>query len=263
VGLRGSVVAMGGDLFSLVDVCKSYRRGARLLRVLVDVSLEVGSGEIVAVVGSRDEGKTTLMQIAAGLQTPDTGEVWLGDVELTRCSNPEREELWGREVAWIHREGTGLGFQMLEYVSLPLVLGRRCGKREAERAAMEALELVGAPDCAGLLWKELSNWERVLVAFARGIAHKPRLLVVDDVIDGFGMSSTRQAGELLLSFVQELGCGVLMSASDREAALVAERVWSFERGRLNLVFGKAGDEAEVIDLHDEARRARGARGAGS
>jgi ABC-type lipoprotein export system ATPase subunit len=254
---------MTGDLLSLKGVCKSYRRGDRRLQVLVDIALEVGPGEIVAAVGSRDEGKTTLLKIVAGLETPDKGEIWLGDVELTRCSDQERQDRLGREIAWIHREGTGLGFQMLEYVALPLVLGSHYGKREAEHAAMEALERVGAPDCAGLLWKELSNWERVLVAFARGIAHKPRLMVVDDVIDGFGMSSTRQAGELLRSFARELRCGVLMSASDREAALVAERVWSFERGRLNLVFGKSGAEAEVINLHGEARQPRGARGAGS
>jgi ABC-type lipoprotein export system ATPase subunit len=252
-----------GELLSLVGVCKSCERGDRRLRVLVDVALEVRPREIVAVVGSRDEGKTTLLRIAAGLLRPDRGEVWLGDVELTRCSNQRRERLLGEEIAWIHREGTGLNFEVLEYIALPLSMGRRHGKRKAEHVAMEALERVGAQGCVGLRWNDLSNWERVLVAFARGIAHESRLMIVDDVIDGFGMSKTREAGELLLSFVEDLGCGVLMSASDLEAAIVADRVLCFEHGTLRPMSGDARADADVIDLHDGALRRRGSRGARS
>ncbi len=256
-----------GDLLVMSGVCKSYRRGDRNLPVLVDVTLRMGAGEIGAVLGSRDEGKTTLLQIAAGLLRPDRGEVWLGDVELTRCSDSERARVLRHEIAWIHREGTGLDLKMLEYVALPLWTGHRLplmryrrGRRDAEHAAMSALERVGAAQCAGLRWGDLSNWERVLVGFARGIAREPRLMIVDDVIDGFGMSKTREAGELLLSFVADLGCAVLMSVSDFEAALVAERVWCFERGKLKLMSGEARADAEVIDLHDEARQRRGANG---
>jgi putative ABC transport system ATP-binding protein len=254
-----------GELLSLSGVCKSYQRGDRCVRVLTDVDLVVRAKEIVAVVGSRDEGKTTLLQIAAGLQKPDRGEVWLGDVELTACSDEERVELLGHEIAWVHREGTGLDFKMLEYVALPLTMGRRHGKRQAQRLAMEALERVDAQECAGLRWGGLSNWERVLVGFARGIVRKPRLMVVDDVIDGFGMSKTREAGELMLSFVGDLGCGVLMSASDLEAALIADRVFCFDDRGLKAMSNEGdGADAEVIDLHDGGRQhRRGSRGARS
>ncbi len=253
-----------GELLSLVGVCRGYRRGDRRLPVLTNVSLDVRPGEIVAVVGSRDAGKTTLLKIAAGLEKVDAGEVWLGDLDLTRCSDEAHSRLLGREIAWVHREGTGLEFEVLEYVALPLVMGRGHGHREAKELAMEALERVGALECAKLRWGDLSNWERVLVGFARGIVGAPRLLVVDDVIDGFGMSKTREAGELLLSFVADIGCGVLMSASDLEAALVAERVWRFERAGLKLMSDQTHQlDAEVIDLHGDIRHRRGSRGAGA
>lgn len=259
-----------GDLLALLGVSKSYMRGDRRLSVLVDVTLRMGAGEIGAVVGSRDQGKTTLLQIAAGLLRPDRGEVWLGDVELTRCSDDERALVLRHEIAWIHREGTGLDLKVLDYVALPLWTGRRWsligfrrGKREAEHQAMVALERVGAEACADLRWDDLSNWERVLVGFARGIARGPRLMLVDDVIDGFGMSKTWEAGELLLSLAKELRCAILMSASDPEAALVAERKWGFERGRLKLLSGRADAEAEIIKLHGDARERRDSRGAAS
>jgi ABC-type lipoprotein export system ATPase subunit len=251
------------ELLSLQGVGKGYRRGGRWLRVLVDVSLEVGPGELVAVVGSRGEGKTTLLEVAAGLRLPDEGKVWLGDVDLARCSDEERSRRLGAEIAWVHREGTGIKFEVIDYVGLPLAMGRRRGRRAAEGLAMDALERVGVVDCAHQRWEELSNWERVLVGFARGVVGRPRLMIVDDVGDGLGMRRTREAGELLHALVGELGCGVLMSSSDLEAALIADRVWSFDRGKLELMSDQTRTQADIIDFPGGTRQNRASRGASS
>jgi predicted ABC-type transport system involved in lysophospholipase L1 biosynthesis ATPase subunit len=256
------MAAAMAELLSLRGVCLSFRRGRGRgrLPVLVGVSLEVGRGEIVAVVGSRAEGKTTLLEVAAGILPPDDGQVWLGDMELTGLSEEGRAELLGRDIRWVRREGTGVPFDVLDYVGLPLAVGRGC--REAEKLALVALERVGAANCAGLHWEELSNWERMLVSFARGIVGKPRLLVIDDVMDGLGMRRTREAGELLCSLVGE-GCGVLMSASDLEATLIADRVLYFERGALKVLSDQAPHDAEVIDFPGGARLGGVSRGARS
>lgn len=229
--------------------------------MLADVSLDVGLGEIVAVVGSRAEGKTTLLQLAAGIDLPDSGQVWLGEVELTGLSEEGRAELLGRDIRWVRREGTGVRFDVLDYVGLPLVVGRGRGCREVRALALVALEHVGAAGCAGLSWEELSNWERVLVSFARGIVGKPRLMVIDDVMDGLGMRRTREAGELLCSLVGELRCGVLLSASDLEAVLVADRVLCFERGGLKAMSNETPYEAQVIDFPGGVRIGGVSRGA--
>ncbi len=251
-----------GELLSLEGVHKCYRRGARRLPVLVDVALEVRPAEIVAVVGPRHAGKTTLLKIAAGLEKPDAGAVLLGNLDLAVCSDEERSRVLGHEIAWIHGQSTKVKFVVLDDLALPLVMGRGHGRREAEDRAMEALERVGAPECARRRWDDLSNWERVLVGFARGFACHPRLMVVDDVIDGFGMTKTRKAGDLLLSFAEETGCGVLMSASDVEPALVADRMWGFEGERLKLMSDLTCGNAKVIAMHNGARKDRGSRSAG-
>ncbi len=239
------------ELLSLRGVYLSYRRGRGRLRVLVNASLEVGAGEIVAVVGSRGEGKTTLLEVAAGILPPEAGQVWLGDVELTGLGEEDCAGLLGRDIRWVRRQGTGLAFDILNYVGLPLAVGR--GRHDAEQQALGALERVGAGDCAGRLWVDLSNWERVLVAFARGIVGSPRLLVLDDVMDGLGMGRTEEAGDLLCSLVAELGCGVLMSASDVEATVIADRVLHFERGALEVLSDHAAYEADVIPLRRPAQ----------
>jgi predicted ABC-type transport system involved in lysophospholipase L1 biosynthesis ATPase subunit len=242
-----------GELLELQRVSKSYRRGGRRLRVLVDVSLELQLGEVGAVVGARDEGKTTLLKIAAGIEPPDMGEVRLGTRDLPLLGREERARLLGGEIAWIHREGPGVRLEVLDYLGLPLAMGRRRGRREAREQVLRALERVGAARCARQRWEELSDWERVLVGLARGIVCEPQLLVLDSVIDGLGMRRVREAGELLLALAGELGCGVLMSCTDLEAALIADRVWSLERGRLSLLSEHEVVEAEIIEFPRPAR----------
>jgi ABC-type cobalamin/Fe3+-siderophores transport system ATPase subunit len=138
--------------------------------------------------------------------------------------------------------------EVLDYIGLPLAMGRGCGRREAQTLAMEALERVDAAGCARRRWEELSDWERVRVALARGVVCKPRLLVVDSVTDGLGMRRTREAGELLLTLVREMGCGVLISCTDLEAALIADRVWSLESRQLSLLSEQIGAQAEIIEF---------------
>lgn len=250
------------ELLALRGVGKGYARGGHTMQVLSDVSLTVRPGTIAAIVGAREEGKTTLLKIAAGLEPPDTGEVWLRDIELTRCPEVARSRMLGGEIAWAHRAGPGVRFRVIDYVGLPLAIGRGRGPRWARERAMDALERVGAAGCAGQRWEELSNWERLLVGLARGIASSPRLLVIDDLLDGFGMGRTREVGELLLALVRGLGCGVLMSCSDLEVALIADDVCSLERGRLSLLAEQSSELAEVIDFPGGVHQRRSSRGAG-
>jgi predicted ABC-type transport system involved in lysophospholipase L1 biosynthesis ATPase subunit len=242
-----------GELLALQGVSKSYRRGGRRLRVLADVSLELKLGEVGAVVGARAEGKTTLLKIAVGIEPPDTGEVRMGTRDLALLGREERARLLGGEIAWIHREGPGVRLEVLDYLALPLAMGRGNGRREARDRVLRALERVGASRCARERWEELSDWERVLVGLARAIVCEPRLLVLDSVTDGLGMRRVREAGELLLALAGELGCGVLMSCTDLEAALIADRVWSLERGQLGLLSEQEVTEAEIIEFPRPAR----------
>ncbi len=242
-----------GELLALRGVSKSYRRGERRIRVLADVALELELGEVGAVVGARNEGKTTLLKIAGGIEPPDIGKVCLGTRELALLSREERARLLGEEIAWIHREGPGVRLEVVDYLGLPLAMGRGRGRREARDRALRALERVGATRCAQQRWEELSDWERVLVGLARGIVCQPRLLVLDSMTDGLSMRRMQATGELLLALAGELGCGVLMSCADLEGALSADRVWSLERGRLTLLSEHEITEAEIIEFPRPAR----------
>jgi predicted ABC-type transport system involved in lysophospholipase L1 biosynthesis ATPase subunit len=213
-------------VLELVGVGQGYRREREWWQVLSGVSLSVGEGEFVGILGGKHEGKTTLLVAAAGLAVPEDGKVLFEGRDLAKCSEDERTELLGDRIAWMPREDFA-EFGVLEYVALPLAMGR--GPMDgAEDVARAALERVGAKDCVSRAYEALSDWERLLVTFARAYATRPRLMVIDDLLDGLGAGGTREAGELLLGIAGELQCGVLAGASDMSALLAAHQVFSFD-----------------------------------
>jgi ABC-type lipoprotein export system ATPase subunit len=246
-------------------VWKGYPRGAQWIEVLANVSFKVERGEVVAVTGSRLAGKTTLLKIAAGMEQPDKGSVLLCGGVKTDCSDGERSRLLGREVVWLDRDGPGLNVEVSRFVGLPLALHGH-GRRQAERGAARVLERVGARKCQGRHWGELSSWQRALVGLARAFAGRPQLIVIDGLLDGLGGPATEEASDLLRSLIEESesSCGVLMSASDIESAMFADRVWSITGKRsLKLMAGPHRD-GKVVPFPDRDRtRPRGSLGVGS
>lgn len=250
---------------SVKGVWKGYTRGAQWTEVLTDVSLTVERGEVAAVIGSRLEGKTTLLRIAAGMERPDKGLVSLDGRVRTACRDSERSRLLGHEIVWIDREGPGLNVEVSRFVGLPLAL-HGSGRRRAEREAAQVLERVGAQKCLGRRWGELSNWQRALVGLARAFAGNPQVVVIDDLLDALGGSATEDASDLLRSLIEasEHRCGVLMSASDIESAMFADCVWSITgKHSLKLLAGGHMD-GNVLPFPDrDGTRAGGSLGVGS
>ena len=229
-------------------VCVGCSRGAGWVPVLSGVSFDVERREVVAIVGGRRAGKTTLLEIAAGIALPERGSVWLGERELTRMPERRRVRLRGREVVWLDRVGMAQQLQVSRIVGWPVSL--TLGRREARRRAGVMLERVGALELAGARWVELSPWEQVLVGLARGFVASPDLVVVDDLLDGLGADGTAQALRLVRSLIAESASypGLLMGASDRDSAVLADRVWSLGEGKLTPTSGHRRSQADVLPI---------------
>jgi ABC-type lipoprotein export system ATPase subunit len=231
---------------SVVGLGVDFSRGGQRTGSLEDVSFEVGAGEVVAITGGRLSGKTTLLEVVAGLKGPYRGSVLLDGRELTALSEQVRTPLQGHDILWIDREGPNLDLEVSRFIGWTLAIH---GRRDAERIAARALERVGAQGCMGRRWKELSNWQRLLVSLARAFAGSPRVVIIDDLLDALGSRGTEEASDLLRSLVAESvpRCAVLMSASDMESAVFADRVWSLTRkGTLKLLSGRPSGDGDVI-----------------
>jgi putative ABC transport system ATP-binding protein len=237
----------------LSGVYQGFARGRCWVQALSDVALDVEFGEVVAIIGGRLSGKTTLLRVVAGLTAPESGSVRLGRLELADMSERKRSRLRGEEVVWLNRVGMSPKLQGSKIVSwsLPTCMTRR----ERKRRVAELLERVDAAHCARQRWEDLSRWEQVIIGYAQAFAARPRIVVIDDLLDALGEPWTRRASDLLRSLIEDAGrsCGVLMSASDRDSALYADRVWSLEGGRLIPTAGHYNRQAEVHPLRRRAR----------
>jgi putative ABC transport system ATP-binding protein len=243
------------ELLTVAGVSKCFSRGGECVVALNDVSFEVRQGEIAAVVGGSLDGKTTLLQVAAGAERPDKGTVSLGDRRLTGLSDRGRAKLLGREIVWIDRDGPGLGVEVSRFVGWPLALHGH-GRRQVERVAAQILARVGMQEHASRKWGDLSHRQQVSVSLARAFAGNPRLVVIDDLLNGLGGRATEEAIDLLRSLMRESEhrCGVLLSVCEMESTVFADRVLSIYRGVVEPMTGLQENDADVIPF-PEARQA--------
>jgi lipoprotein-releasing system ATP-binding protein len=237
-------------VLALDQVWKGFHRGDRRLWVLQGVSLQVDAGELISVVGTRDQGKSTLVRVAAGIEPIDRGEVRIGEHSLEGLRDSKLAKLRRTEIGIATRYGPELRMQVRDYVGLHLVTGRRWKSRERRWRIGEALRLLEVEECAEARWRELSDWQRLRVELAQAIAPRPRLLLVDDLLDGLGLGKLGEANRLLQMLAQEIGCGVLMVASDHESALLSDRVWQLDHGKLTLMADHTAGR-RVVPLRDD------------
>jgi len=218
-------------LLRLESVSRSHWRGLTQIPVLKDVSLTVEAGDLVAVYGQRNAGKTTLLKVAAGFEAPDSGDVSFEGRSLSVLSRRELARLHREQLGWVERAGPHSSELPLRvYVALPLY--RKLGPRQAQRRALAVLAKVGAADCADQRWGDISDTARTLVAIAEALVREPRLLIVDDPTAGLGIVDRERIVGLLRSTAEEGGLGVLMAVPDMPAMLHAHEVRSLSRGRL-------------------------------
>jgi putative ABC transport system ATP-binding protein len=197
----------------------------------------------------RSQGKTTLLRIAAGILAVDEGRVLLGRNDFDALSDRTHSRLLREQLGWAGRSGPGIGVPMLDYVAMRLAIGGRTRRRKVRSLALEALERVGMEHSAERRWEELSDWERAHVEIAQAIAGGPRLLLIDDVIDGLGMRETEELARLVRTLAEDLRMGVLMAVSDLEAALCSHRVVSLAAGRVTPMSDPGAPSFEnVIDF---------------
>jgi putative ABC transport system ATP-binding protein len=245
------------DLVLVLDgVWKGFHRGRDWLSVLEGVSLTVETREIVTVVGTRDQGKTTLLRVAAGTLLPEQGSVRCGELELTRLKDRELSRLLRSGIGLATRNGPSMRTLVRDYVGLPSAAGRWFGRHERRLQAIEVLGMLGIADCTRLRWGDLSDWQRVRVEFAQAVAGRPRVVLVDDVLDGLTFSQKQEAMDLLKGLADDLGYGVLMAASDHMSALTSDRVWQLDDGKLKLMADLTGPDIaprrERAECSDEA-----------
>ncbi len=190
----------GGPLITLNHVFKRYETPSGFFTALSDINLEIQKGEFIAIVGKSGSGKSTLINMLTGIDSPSSGEVYVGSTAV-HSLNQEQLAIWrGKNVGIIFQF-----FQLLptltvaENVMLPMDFCKTYPAWEQRKRAISLLDKVGIPEQADKLPTDLSGGQQQRAAIARALANDPPILVADEPT---GNLDSQTSVEMMQSFAK-------------------------------------------------------------
>lgn len=198
------------------------------LRILKGISLTIKAGESIAVTGASGSGKSTLLGLLAGLDTPTSGTIYLGEHLITSLNEDQRAAVRAELVGFVFQS-----FQLLptltalENVMLPLELH---GRRDAEKAAADFLDRVGLAARQDHYPRQLSGGEQQRVAIARAFAGEPKILFADEPTGNLDSQTGAHIIDLLFAMNREAGTTLVLVTHEQRLADHCGRRLSLDAG---------------------------------
>jgi len=209
-------------LLDISGLARTVPGGRELFR---DVTLRLAAGEFVAIMGESGVGKSTLLNLVAGLEDADAGSIAIDGTPLSTLDEDARAGLRRRRIGFVFQAFHILPHLTLaQNVALPLVL-LRVPSREATDRAARLLEAVGLGGRGHDYPRQLSGGELQRVAIARAIAHRPALILADEPTGNLDPQTAARALLLLAESIRETGAGAILVTHSEVAAAAADRVF--------------------------------------
>jgi iron(III) transport system ATP-binding protein len=202
----------------VVDLNRSF--GAN--KVLYDVSFEVPQGRVCTLLGASGSGKTTTLRLLAGLDRPDSGEIWIGDRKLVggRSFVPAEQ----REVGFVFQSyALWPHMKAFDQIAYPLRV-RRTSRREARHAVDEVAAMCGLSELLGRYPSELSGGQQQRVALARALVFKPSVLLLDEPLSNLDAALRRQTRLELEQLQKRINVTTVYVTHDQEEAMAVSDV---------------------------------------
>lgn len=225
-------MSQNGTMIKVDHVTKSYRRDSIEIPVLRDISIDVPTGEFLALMGPSGSGKTTLLNLIAGIDRPDAGKVVVNGTDIALLGESELARWRARHVGFIFQFYNLLPvLTAFENVELPLLLTGLSRKEKREHVEA-ALNLVGLGDRIHHYPKQLSGGQEQRVAIARAIVTDPTVLVADEPTGDLDKVSAGEIMDLLDRLNKEFKKTIVMVTHDPRAAEKAHKAMHLDKGEL-------------------------------
>ncbi len=217
---------------------KNINKSYGSLRVLKDVSLEIGQGEVISIVGPSGAGKTTLLQIMGTLDRADSGTVMYDDVDVCRLKEKELARFRNEHIGFVFQAHHLLPeFTALENVCIPALIKGRPMK-EAEEHARELLAFMKVDNRATHKPAALSGGEQQRVAVARALMNNPMAVLADEPSGNLDTQHARELHELFFRLREQLGQTFVIVTHNEELADMADR-------KITIVDGGILDDTDI------------------
>lgn len=211
--------------------CRALTKTYNKTRTILDsLDFKLAAGEFIAIMGDSGVGKSTLLNLIAGLDQADSGDVLINGTSITALTDDTATELRRRELGFVFQAFHVLPhLTLLQNISLPLLLN---GKPTTPRAT-EMLKAVGLKDRDNDLPRQLSGGELQRVAIARALVHKPALILADEPTGNLDPDTAHEVLLLLREETRANGAATIMVTHSEAAAAIADRVLILSDGKLH------------------------------
>ena len=219
-------------ILEAIDIIKQYKRAGSTVTALNRASIKVDEGEFVAITGVSGSGKSTFINICAGLDTPNAGSVMLGGRMITSLSQNELTEYRGKAVGFVFQSHKLIPhLSAYENILLPLNAANRKQEKHEERFNL-LVDSLGIRDRLAHLPSELSGGQAQRVAIARALIHYPRILFADEPTGNLDRKNADEVVDLLISLKDSLKQTMVVVTHDPKTAERADRIYNMEDGFL-------------------------------
>jgi putative ABC transport system ATP-binding protein len=225
-------------LIEVRDITKTYRMGAVQVHALRGVSLQVGEGELLSIMGPSGSGKSTMMNVLGCLDQPTSGEYYLGGVDVSALDDDALADIRNRKIGFVFQTFNLLPrTTALKNVELPLIYQRTgfmrgVSGRERKQRAAQSLEMVGLGERVHHRPNELSGGEQQRVAIARALAMQPAIMLADEPTGNLDSRSGAEIVAIFQRLNREMGITVVFVTHDPNIALHTRRIVRLRDGRI-------------------------------
>ena len=222
---------MPTPIIQFIDVFKSYQTGSQLVTALKGVNLSLNAGDFVTVMGPSGGGKTTLLNLLAGLDLPDKGEIILNGRKISEFSDHELTLLRRKEIGFVFQFFNLMPtLTVIENVELPLLLAH--SSRSAGERIKTLLNYVGLWNRADSFPAELSGGEMQRVAIARSLVHQPVILLADEPTGNLDSENGQKIIDLMRQAANDFKTTVVMVTHNPQVAAIGNRHFEIRDGKL-------------------------------
>lgn len=223
---------MNDYVLSLKDICKRYKQGNIVIKILDDLSFNVSRGEVIGIVGPSGCGKTTLLNICGLLDNADSGEIILDGTNLSGMNENKQNSMRGRKLGFIYQFHHLLpDFTALENVMIPAMVNG-LNLKEKEAAAKSILDNFGLNSRINHYPNQLSGGEQQRVAIARAFINDPKLILADEPTGNLDPVTAGKVMEHMLSFMRSSNQSAIIVTHNHSLIEKFDRVLIFEQGKM-------------------------------
>lgn len=224
---------INGPIIRATGLSRVYQSGENSIAVFEDLSLAVGKGELVSIVGASGVGKSTLLHTLGGLDRPNAGSLTIAGFDITKSTELDLARFRNQQIGFVFQFHHLLPeFSALENIMMPLLISGST-RRAARPQAHDLLERVGLTARANHRPGELSGGEQQRVALARALVNKPLLLLADEPTGNLDQRTGDEILDLLQRLREERALTAVIVTHNERLAAASDRILRLENRQLH------------------------------